>query len=303
MDLIPSRGLCHAVFLLNRAAHLRENHSENEWVERARRQSTIMASALNLERVAQTLVKVGLVRTAQCISPVPELDELWIDANSATFLAIARVLLEKCPPPWLEAAVSAHGLLLEYIPTTDLNAMRWLGEHLEDLLIEAGRKLQATTEDEFARRLGNAAELVVLRAKEREGGQTIHVARISDSFGYDIEHRVSSDTTRIEVKGAVESSSYGFFITRNEVVQARRYATEWVLMQVIFRSAIALRDELKFDDIIGVRTLTSDQVCSLVPPDTPHFSWTASARVRPPVDFWSPHALDLSETVSIQLTE
>ncbi len=99
-----------------------------------------------------------------------------------------------------------------------------------------------------------------MRAKEREGGQTIHVARTSNSYGYDIENRRGGYTLRIEVKGAVESTSDGFYITRNEVAQARRHGSEWILVQIIFNSGLALRDELAIDDIRAVRSLSTSYV-------------------------------------------
>jgi hypothetical protein len=202
---------------------------------------------------------------------------------------------------WMDAVVSSRGVQLEYIPTDDMLAMQWLGDDLADLLIDAGRQRHATRESEFARRLGSAAEFVVLRAKEREGGHVIHVARIADSFGYDVEHRLGVRTARIEVKGAVESTSDGFFITRNEIAQARRHGAEWILVQVVFRSSIALKGEIAVEDISAVRILSSEQVCSLIPADTPHFSWIEAARVRPPVSLWSTYPLDLDATSSIQI--
>jgi hypothetical protein len=290
--LIPSRGLCHAVFLLIRAAHLSARPlGFAEWVDRARRQSTFMATALDLDDVAQRLVDARLVDLTEPLTISQRLSGLWQTADSGTFLAIARALLEACPPHWLDMVVSPAGVHLEYVPSQDLAAMEWLGAELGDLLAIAGAERLKARENEFALRIGAAAELIVLDAKAREGGSVTHVSKIGDFFGYDIEHRIGGNICRLEVKGAVESSSKGFFITRNEVMKARRYGDEWVLVQVVFGSGVALKEKITASDVCRVRSISAEQLSSLIPDDTQHFSWVDSARVTPPGDYWSGYEL------------
>lgn len=251
-----------------------------------------MAEALNLDEVAQRLVDAHLVDLAEPLAISERLSGLWRTADNATFLAIARTLLETSPPHWLDMVVSPAGVHLEYVPSQDLAAMEWLGADLGELLAIAGASRLKDRESEFALRIGAAAELIVFEAKSRECGSVVHVSKIADFFGYDIEHRIGATICRLEVKGAVESSSKGFFVTRNEVTKARRYGDEWVLVQVVFGSSVALKEEIAASDVCLVRSISAGQLTSLVPSDTQHFAWVDSARVTPPSSYWSEYYLE-----------
>jgi hypothetical protein len=57
---LPTRGFCHAVFLLAQSVRFRQRDGLEDWVRTARQMPTVMASALALEFVAKELLTLNL---------------------------------------------------------------------------------------------------------------------------------------------------------------------------------------------------------------------------------------------------
>ena len=161
---------------------------------------------------------------------------------------MARLLLLFIPPPWLATAVGPSGVRREYIPSRHLERLSWLGDELDGLLIEAHEFVTAEERKAFRKRFGNAAELVILAAKERKGAQPVHVAAFSDAYGYDIECRLPV-TQRIEVKAASGNTCCHFHLTRNEYEKSRLLGAEWRLLQVVFSTRAFVAERLTVLDI------------------------------------------------------
>jgi hypothetical protein len=246
-----------------------------------------MAAALNLERVAHTLVAMNLASVSdRGVTISRSLLAVSRVANDESFAHIARLLLERAPPPWLRVAVGEDGVRREYIPQTELDAMAWLRGRLDALLLQVYGTITAERDDAFRKRLGDAAEHVVLAALERLGGEVLHVAALSDGFGYDIEHRTVAGIARIEVKAATAQTADGFFLSRNEFEKSRVFGAEWRLVQVIFKPSAFLGTEISTAHVEAIRELSAGTIGDVVPADTPEFVWQESAHIRPPSLAW-----------------
>lgn len=292
--MLPSRGCCHAVFLLVFSARLKQYPGLEEWVEAAKGRATIMAATLNFSAVATSMVALNLA-TLNPVLPARSLQSAGEDASNQTFEKIARILLERSPPPWLKVAVSNTGVSREYIPAADLDALAWLGDALDSILLDVF--CSSIVEEDFASKaIGDAAELIVVAALKRMGGTVLHVAQISDTFGYDIEHRLTSGTSRIEVKACSAQTSNSFILSRNEFDKSQLLKSEWCLIQVIFKVGAVFGTTIGSEDIVEIRELTPDIVLELAPPDTDSFRWRESAEYRPNTDHWTPCRLDLDLT-------
>ena len=299
--MLPSRGNCHAVFLLTRAAHLKRPTSFDSWVVCACGLSTIMATALDLKSAAGVLVGGGLFRIEETISVAKALDRLWAEANRPTMLGIARVLFQTYPPSWLANVVSETAVATEYIPADDLRALEWLGSDLELLLMEIGWKIIQETDADLRKRLGDAGERVVLAAKEAEGGSVIHVASISDFYGYDVESHIGGRTQRIEVKAAVPHTAESFVVSRNEYEKSVIYGDEWFLMQIVFDSSVLVKSVITSVDILSARILPAGSLRKLVNVDTQYFTWAEAAKISPPPLAWVDYALPFSQGTEVDL--
>ena len=139
--------------------------------------------------------------------------------------------------------------------------------------------------------MGDAAELLILAALTLAGRQPIHVAKLSDSYGYDIE--THNPVNRIEVKAAGESTRDRFHLSRNEFDMSRAYAMQWMLVQVTFKSEAHIATVLDCSHVREIRRLDSHAVAESVPADTQSFRWTNSAIVRPPDAAWAPAQIEL----------
>jgi hypothetical protein len=295
-SLIPSRGRCHGVLLLCHSARLGARRDYAEWIEAARRRPTFMAGALNLDEIAQDLVQLGLASLSpEKVIIDPALAELSSQADLATLLAIARVLLSKDPPFWLMLAVQDRQVLREYIPQDALDELFWIEPNLDEFLISLRlSSADAARVNAFNKWFGDAAELFVFAALNKARAAPIHVAKISDAYGYDIEC-TGSCTDKIEVKAASCNTQSSFHISRNEYDKSQMYVAEWRLIQVVFTNRAFVDSQLSASHIHAVRQLDAATLAGLVPQDTSCFKWTEAALITAPAASWAPVDLELDE--------
>jgi hypothetical protein len=297
--MLPSRGCCHAVFLLVYSASLKTYSTLDDWVAAAKNRSTIMAAALNLSTVARSLVALNLA-TIDPVIPAKSLRAAGDHASLQTFEKIARIILERCPPPWLKVAVSDIGVSREYIPAADLEALSWLGDALDQILMDVFRSVGAE-DDQIAKAIGDAAELIVLAALRQMEGSVLHVAQISDAFGYDIEHRRGAEVYRIEVKACSALTSDKFILSRNEFDKSQALSSEWKILQVVFKAGAVFGSSLGAEDVIQIRELTPEALIAICAPDSGNFRWRESAEFRPKPEDWTPCHLDLDPSFKVPL--
>lgn len=296
--MLPSQGQCHTVFLLNYTIHIRPRVRVDDWVAASRDKPAFIAESTDLRRTAEALIRFGLVSVGDVLTPAKQLRGLCERADRATLVSIARILLFRAPPPWLGLAIGPTGVRREYIPSRDFERLSWLGDELDELLIEAHDSVTAEDRKAFRKRFGDAAELVIFAAKEREGAQPVHVAAFSDAYGYDIECRLPA-TQRIEVKAASGNTRYHFHLTRNEYEKSRLFGAEWRLLQVVFSTRAFVAERLTAVDIEEVLELQENVLGMLVPPDTEAFKWTDSAEITTPVEAWRRIEIELAPDFAI----
>ncbi|MEU6715013.1 DUF3883 domain-containing protein [Nonomuraea sp. NPDC046802] len=245
-----------------------------------------------------SLVACGLVRKTDPILLSPQLAEAVGLGDTMTMPDVARILLAAAPPPWLRLAVSTSGVLREYIPAEDLKALLWLEPDLDQVLFDAFAELDQSNQAAIRKRIGHAAELVVLAALRHAGQKPVHVSQISDSYGYDIEVR-GTGTDRIEVKAAGPLTRGTFHLTRNEYAKSLQYGRQWRLIQVVFNSAAFVADEINVSHVEAVFQLAPGTLQEIVPPDTPQFVWEGSALLSPSDGTWFPSGLILAPEFKI----
>ena len=290
--MLPSQGRCIAVFLLSRVAHLRVRQTVDEWIDATRSNSSFMAASVNLQQPAEALISYGLVRVGNGIQLEPALVPFTSSADRPTLFGIARLLLLASPPLWLNLAVG-NEVNREYIPSWDLQELSWLDPDLDALLLEVRLVLGDSRQDNLRKELGYAAELLIMAALQAKGLDPLHVARISDAFGYDIEcHSPSVD--RIEVKAASENTRGTFHLTRNEFDKSLKYPSQWRLVQVVFLNKAFIERKLDASNVLGVFQLQAGALRRVLPQDTEGFRWMDSAEVRPPAHEWFEAPIELT---------
>lgn len=294
--MFPSRGCCHGVFLLGHAAKQKRRHSVDEWVRAARERSTYMSMALQLNEIANGLLRLDLATIQGEVRLGDALSGLCERADRPTFLAIARLLLQASPPSWLRFVVRDGRVTREYVPTGDFENLDWIEPELDQFLLDAYGAASAQDES-FLRAMGDVAELFVLAALEHAGASPLHVSRLSDSYGYDIECP-GNTVDRIEVKAASEASQSRFHISRNEFEKSSRYGSEWRLLQVVFSSKAFVSDRLDSSHIENLRELRPGVLQELVPTDTDAFKWTVSAEIFTTPEVWGAPSLVLDPSFS-----
>lgn len=299
--MLPNKGNCHSVFLLSRALRLQKQTSFSSWLNTAKSQTTFMASALDLEHVANEMLSAGLVTTEKEILIDSRLLKLSHYADHETFVCIARILFETYPPNWLLSSVTNGEATFEYIPSRDMDSLEWIGNQLTGLISEIAIPKIFQKEEELRKKLGNLGEEVVAASKRHLGAKVIHVAKISDSFGYDLEsHEKNRDIfERIEVKAAVENTNHRFFISKNESEKARVYSDQWQLVQITFATSALWKTKILKEDILLSRKLSSAKVIALTDVDSIKFRWLISAEIIPSIDDWTEYLLPLPENFSI----
>lgn len=267
------------------------------WVRGARDRSSFLAAAIDHEPVAQELLRGRLATSADVIRPSARLRAASERADRPTLMAIAALLLEINPPPWLPIAVVDAEVRFEIIPSADLVALEWLQPELEQILIDVSGNYPVTT-GVLALGVGRAAELVVLAALEGAQRSPIHVSEISDRFGYDIE-TAAGEPRRWEVKGCTERTAGTFHLSRNEFNKCRLYGGDWRLVQVEFLGAAVVAEHLTAEHVAGIKELSADEILGLAPPDSDEFLWEASARMTPRRLAWAASSLEVPPDIRL----
>ncbi|MGQ4596744.1 protein NO VEIN domain-containing protein [Nocardia sp. R6R-6] len=251
-----------------------------------------LASAVDIKVYAEELLGCGLARFDDELHVAPGLVFAAQAGGGIAMTEIAIRLLSARPPIWLHLAVSETAVAREYIPTLDLNALLWLEPNLDRILIAAHRAVSADDSTAMAKEIGDAAEHLVLAAMRHCGQRPIHVAKLSDSYGYDIEVPGSA-VSCVEVKAAGPRTSRSFHISRNEFDTCLRLVKRWRLIQVVFNSSAFTATEISSAQVDSIRELSHDTLRDLVPPDTSAFNWEQSAVITPPEAAWLDSDLEL----------
>ncbi|MFF9081722.1 protein NO VEIN domain-containing protein [Streptomyces rubiginosohelvolus] len=294
MDLLPRHGVAFAVLHLARVAGLAPRGSIDEWVSAALRHGSYMTAATDLRSSAHAMVNAGL-------ASVGEQGEIRVGRAIAAVAAskggarhamrhAAVVLLVARPPAWLRVAVNADGVERVYIPQSDLDALSWLEEALDEVLVEARRLVGDADGADLSAEIGDAAEEIVAAALRAAGKQPVHVARISDAYGYDVD--VCEGPVRfLEVKSAGPKTLSRFHLSRHEFDTSVRHGDAWCLVQVVFAGSAFVADPITAADVSCIRELPASALRALVPADSVAFRWQESALVTPRPDLWRPSAL------------
>jgi hypothetical protein len=286
MLMLPKHGITYSIFLLAYTARLSPRKNLDDWVGAARAQSSYLASAVDLKGPAQAMIGLSLAMCTDSIALSPKLHALTTTADRATMLAIARLLLCTAPPVWLRFAVSDVGVVREYIPSDDLQALDWLEPDLNELLLDAYKDVNAAGQDALKKSVGDAAELFLMSTFVYAGLGPRHVARWSDAYGYDIEIP-TEPLDRIEVKAASPKTSGRFFITRNEYEKSKLHGSEWRLLQVVFSNAAFVAEQIDASHVEAIYELSAEMLSQVVPKDTKGFVWKESAELMPESSAWS----------------
>lgn len=284
---IPSRGRCHAVFLLAYSARVRRCDDVGSWLRAAGDKPTHMAASLDLLGTAHLLLDTGLVRVDESVVISQDLAKLDKIADVTTLKAIARLILVRRPPDWLRFAISDGFLIKEFIPAADLDALSWLGIDLEAILLTAYQILYGAADEALLKRLGDAGELAVMLALRAQGLSPRHVALVSDRFGYDIELEMHNRLNGFEVKTAVSATAARVLISRNEFDVAQRMGDRWKLVQIIFSSKVIARGKATATDVEYVREISSADIAGMAPIEKGEFRWVEGAEFRPESSLWS----------------
>ena len=273
--MLPNQGVCIAVFLLGRSATLKRHRNVGEWIEGARAFSSFMAASLNLQRPAESMVANGLATIKDAVLIANKLVPLLETADRASLFGIARIVMLASPPLWLRVAVGQE-VKREYIPSWDLAELSWLDPDLDALLLEVASTLNDSEQGELRKQLGDAAELLMLDSLKRAGRDPLHVAAISDAFGYDIEAR-NLRIDRVEVKASSENTRSRFSLTRNEYEKSLLYGSQWRLVQIVFRNKAFVQKRFDASNVLGAYQLREGALQRVIPSDTESFRWTESA--------------------------
>lgn len=265
----------------------------NEWAESARSRPTFMAGALDFPTIAREMMDVGLASYhSSGIVVAGGLAELAIRADHATFVGIARILLSKSPPFWLSLVVVNGRVLREYIPRPDLEALLWIDPDLDHFLLSIHAATERVGQDAYAKRLGDAAEFFIYAALKLAGKTPLHVAKISDAYGYDIEYQ-STRTERVEVKAASSNTQGGFHLSRNEYDKSLIYGREWRLVQLTFSNRAFVDSTLNSSHVESIRELKFGALDAFIPKDTDNFRWSESSQINAPDAYWQPVILKM----------
>lgn len=296
--MLPTHGAASGVFLLANAANHINHEDVGAWTLAARARSSFLAGALNLDGCAAAILRLGLAKVAGTVQLDPALSALSEKADRPTLVAISSLLLASDPPSWISLAVHDGLVFREYIPTDDLRGLEWLEPDLDQLLAGVAEDMAGRHVDSLREALGRAGELVILAAAADAGFLPLHVADVSDSFGYDIEVHIPSKL-RFEVKSTTSTRQGIFHLSRNEFDKCRHYGDEWRLIQVTFDSAIFSDNSISASHISAIRELYSRELIDLVPPDSNAFRWTESSLIQPPIDAWRLSQLRVPATLRL----
>lgn len=285
--MLPTRGACHGVFLLVHSARSVARSSVEDWIGYARTMPTVMAAALDLDGLGNSLFRSGLVRMrGGRVWLHPELAQVGDAATEEVLMRIAGLLLRWERPPWSHAALAGGELSLEFIPSADLDALQWLGEDLEPLLVNLQGAPQV--DDGFKQWLGQVGESLVVAWERRSGAFVRHVSRISDCFGYDVESTAHL-RRRLEVKTSVVGSEHRVYLTRNEANKAKRHRSEWFLIQVVLKPEALTAPRLTRDHVEYVRQLAGSFVIEVLPVESVRCRWLEAVELNVDGLGWVPY--------------
>jgi len=290
--MLPKKGIAHAICLLSHAAVLKPRINSDDWIRSASALSASLSVTSDLRPLAEWLVQVGFAVTEDHVVLVPSLRALSVRADRSTLLAIARLMLRASPPGWLPIAVGASGVVREYIPSRDLEALLWIDPDLDGLLMDVGAGMAVTRDNAFRERMGAAAEALLVAAFKRAGRSPLHVAKLSDAYGYDIEMSGKA-FDRVEVKAASLNTRGKFMLTRNEYNKSLAYGSQWRLVQIIFNASAFIAERIHDHHVAAVLQLKEGTVAGLVPSDSPGFMWMESAELTPNHSTWMPLEIEL----------
>lgn len=282
--MLPTHGAVTSVFHLANSVRHTSQPDTAAWVSAASSRSSFLAAAIDHRPTAVFLLDAGLALADTAITPSPRLRAMSRQADRPTLTAIADLLLETAPPAWLSVAVVGGEVRYEFIPSNDLAGLAWLRPELDQLLVNAAHRTPHRS-DILALGLGRAAELTIFAALEQLRASPVHVAEISDRFGYDIE-TVRGRARRWEVKGCTTRTAESFHLSRNEFDQCRRYSAEWLLVQVEFTPEALTTKSLTASHVSAIRELPSDVLLAIPPSESTEFYWETSARISPPARAW-----------------
>jgi hypothetical protein len=286
MREIPSHGRCHAAFLLAFSASLKNFREVRDWIDAASSRASFLAAAGDIAGTAEILLRAGLATAGEQISLDLQLAKLSHRADRASLVAIARLFLLRFPPSWIPGVVVAGNVETSLIPSEDYDRLHWLGADLIPLIFEVNHALTRQSDETLRHEIGRAGELVVMSALCQAGFEPVHVALLSDSYGYDIDYIDGGSTNRLEVKSAVERTCGRIIVSRNEFDKALLYGSSWKVVQVIFSTKIILDKRVKAEDILKIRELDSNRLHALAPESSSTFSWIDSAEFIPHSTDW-----------------
>ena len=287
MRELPSRGRCHAAFLLAYSIRLKPATTLEAWITAAQDRATIMAAATDIRGTAQILLAAELARVDGSVVLDERLLQVSERADYRSFVAIARLLLSRFPPGWIVSAVLDGEFRSEYVPDADLQRLAWLGSDLAPIVLSVHRAITSASDAKLRKQIGDAGELAVVSALERIGIAPNHVALVSDAYGYDIEYQSGQDLNRLEVKACVQGTADRVIVSRNEYDKAAAFGSSWRLIQVCFATRIVVRKRATCADVLFIRELPTSLLVSLAPSSTDGFRWLESAEFRPPHDSWN----------------
>ena len=282
--MLPSHGLVSSAFLLAHASRRRTFPSVADWAAAARELGSFIGAAVDLEAAATRLKELGLVVEEPGWQVGSELQMFGDIADRSSYVGIASVILHQAPPFWLRAAGTGDGVPREFIPTEDMRALAWMEPDLDRVLSAVASYLNRATSQSLSAAVGATAELVVLSALKQAGCRSLHVALVSDAYGYDIQ--VLEPRRRcLEVKGSSVGTRGSFYLSRNEYERSC-HLQDWELVQVVFASEAFSAGEVRAAHVQGIYGLRSTDMHALVPKDRPEFRWAESAWLSPYPESW-----------------
>lgn len=285
--MLPTRGTCHGVFLLIHSARSGPRRSVNEWVSLAQSMPTIMAAAVDLQRLAAAMFDRGLAWIDGKVCLHENLSGIGNAATDEVLMRIAGAILRLDPPEWIHGAVGEGQFHPEFVPSSAFTALEWLHDDIEAVLVAA--KAGASEDDGFRQWLGRVGESLVVAAERQVGASVRHVSLISDHFGYDIESFRPS-RLRLEVKTSILGAEHRVFLTRNETNSAARCGNEWFLVQAVLAPEVLTASALMPSHVAFIRQLPSSCVLAVLPQDSNHCRWVETVELLTNDLSWEPYA-------------
>jgi hypothetical protein len=256
-----------------------------EWIDGARSASSFMAASLTFQRPVEVMIAYELATLEDGVKISDVLMPFVETADRRSLFGIARLLMLASPPLWLHLAVDQE-VKREYIPAWDLDELSWLDPDLDSLLLEVASSTRQNEPDDIRKLLGDAAEMLVLDRLDKTGHKPLHVAAISDAFGYDIECR-QIRIDRIEVKASSENTRGYFRLSRNEYQKSLQYGSQWRLLQIVFYNRAFVDGKFDTSNVLGIFQLKEGALQRAIPPDSKSFRWVESAELHFAESDWS----------------